>query len=93
MWQDDDGDWTWAYVEPDAEMELRSNDSFPSREAARAAVELAYPDAEVWSPRSVERDMQEKVDRKREALLLLVVLSALALLFWGLRRRNESRDD
>ena len=93
LWQDDDGDWTWTYVEPDAELELRSNDSFPSREAARAAVELAYPDAEVWGPRPVERDTPEPVDRKREAMLLLLVLSALALLFWGLRRRNESRDD
>lgn len=93
MWQDDDGDWTWAYVEPDAELELRSNDSFPSREAARVAVELAYPDAEVWGPRPVEGETPEEIDRKREGVLLLVVIAALALLFWGLRRRNDSGDD
>lgn len=87
MWQDEEGDWTWAYVEPDAELELRSNDSFPSREAARAAVELAYPGVEVWGPRPV--DAAENVDRRREAWLLLLVLAALALLFWGLRNRSE----
>ena len=92
MWQDEDGDWTWAYVEPDAELELRSNDSYPSRESARAAVELAYPNVEVWGPRPVEREAEE-VDRKKEAWLLLLVLAALALLFWGLRNRRERPGD
>lgn len=93
LWQDDDGDWTWAYVEPDAELELRSNDSFTSKKAALAAVELAYPGVEVWGPGPVEDDTAEKVDRKREAWLLLVVLAALAILFWGLRSRNQNKGD
>lgn len=93
MWQDDDGDWTWAYVEPDAELEFRSNDSFTSKGAALEAVGLAYPGVEVWGPGPPEKDTPEKVDRKRETLLLLLVLAALALLFWGLRSRNANQRD
>ena len=91
LWEDDDGDWTWAFVEPDAELELRSNDSFTSKGAALAAAELAYPGVEVWrSGPEEEEDAPEKVDRKREALLLLLILAALTLLFWGLRSKNEN---
>ena len=91
LWQDDDGDWTWAFVEPDDELELRSNDSFTSKGAALAAAELAYPGVEVWRSGPEEEDTPEKVDRKRQALLILLVLAALALLFWGLRSRNENQ--
>ena len=93
MWQDDDGDWTWAFVEPDAELELRSNDSFTSKGSALAAVELAYPGVEVWGPGPAEEGTPEPVNRKREALLLLLVLAALALLFWGLRGKKENQRD
>lgn len=92
LWQDDDdGDWTWTYMERDAEVELQSNESWPSREAARRAVELAYPGVEVWEPRSPGADAGDEVDRKREALLLLVALTVLGLLFWVLRGRDEGR--
>jgi len=93
LWRDDEGDWTWTYLERDAEVELQSNDSWPSREAARRAAELAYPGVEVWEPRTSGADAGDEVDRKREALLLLFALALLGLLFWGLRGRDVGRRD
>ena len=93
LMQDDDGDWTWTYMERDAGVELQSNESWPSRETARRAVELAYPGVEVWEPRPSGADAEDEVDRKREALVLLFALAVLGLLFWGLRGRDVGRRD
>lgn len=41
----DGGRWSWRYVEPG--VELNSNETYTSREAAADAARRAYPDLEV----------------------------------------------
>ncbi len=42
--------WTWSYVEPDSDIELHSNETYGSREAAVEWARRAYPDLEVENP-------------------------------------------
>lgn len=37
------GRWTWRYVEPDDDLELSSNETYHSREAAAEVARRAYP--------------------------------------------------
>ena len=39
--------WSWRYVERETGVELQSNDTFRSAEAAAASARKAYPDLEV----------------------------------------------
>ena len=47
---EDDG-WSWRFVEPDLDpaVELNSNETYSTREAAADAARRAYPDLEVSS--------------------------------------------
>ena len=40
----EDGRWTWRYVDPSSDLELHSNETFSSEEAARDWAQRAYPD-------------------------------------------------
>jgi hypothetical protein len=40
----DDRHWAWCYEEPDRDLELHSNDEYPTREEAAASARRAYPD-------------------------------------------------
>jgi hypothetical protein len=39
----DDDEWTWSYVEPDNDVELYSNEVYPTAEDARDWARRAYP--------------------------------------------------
>lgn len=40
----DDGRWAWRYLEPATRIELNSNETYSTREAAQQAARRAYPD-------------------------------------------------
>jgi hypothetical protein len=44
LYQRQDGRWAWCYEEADHDLELHSNDDYPTREEAAAAARRAYPD-------------------------------------------------
>ena len=44
LYQRQDGRWAWCYQEAEHDLELHSNDDYPTREEAAAAARRAYPD-------------------------------------------------
>lgn len=82
--REDDGRWRWLYVNPEADVELRSSKTYPSASQARSAAAELYPGvamAEVAeSPGSEDELARGKLLRQAA-----VSFGLLALLFKALK--------
>jgi hypothetical protein len=54
--------WTWSYVEPATGVELYSNSTFSTREAATASAGRAYPDLTVVEDKDSPKESGESGD-------------------------------
>ena len=86
-----DGLWRWLYVNPEAEVELRSSKTYPSALQARDAAAELYPGValdEVVGPNAADDEFASRKLLRQAA----VSLGLLAVLFRVLRGAGAKRD-
>ncbi|MBA3350700.1 MAG: hypothetical protein H0T12_09125 [Actinobacteria bacterium] len=89
--REDDGRWRWLYVNPEAEVELRSSKTYPSASEARHAAAELYPGValdEVTAPSASEDELASRKLLRQAAVSLIL----LAVLFRVLKGGGDKRD-
>jgi hypothetical protein len=85
--------WYWCYANADAQMILKSNDTFDSAEEAVSSAAIAYPDIEPAVANEEVAVEKGTLRRGPEFRRLVVILAAAGLVaaavLWGRRHGEE----
>lgn len=83
--REDDGRWRWLYLNPEADVELRSSKTYPSASQARSAAAELYPGVAMAEVAESPDSKDDELARGKLLRQAAVSFGLLALLFKALK--------